>query len=356
MRETIDAGGKEFQVAIDLATDLVAIAILRVFAEDGETPVALSGPPRLSDSRLQASERPGGLVVITADPLAALPDAASPLAFSLTLTEPGFRTVSVPVALPPNPITPVELPAVTLRGLPVELSGRAVLASNGDPVAGAVLSYAPHPPVAGEVILALGQILPADVPPGTTVRGVSLTPVGGPVPLKTVLEEARAGDTLLTLDDRQGLSAGQILQLGSGDRLSLARMGVVSMTPADLTKPGLVLLATPLTASVRAGDPAQACTTGAPTDTVTSGQSFAGEALLLAGAAPAGDALIVDPGGGAVPLTLTPPTAPDGYYRQAGIARFPSLDITISKVGLSAQTVTWQPAAGATAIDWRMQP
>jgi hypothetical protein len=356
MLDIIHAGGLVYAVVPDFTAEQVAIAILRLFDQDGVTPVDTVSVPGVSDPRFGVLTKDSGLIVVVADPVIALPNPAVPPSFSMSLTVPGFRSVTVPIVLPPNPVLPVMLPPIVLRRSPVTLSGRAVLASTGAPVADATIGFAPNPAIPGQVVIALGQALVADVPDATPLLGVSLTPVGGPVPVKTVQENAPAGATWLTLDDRQGLTAGQILRLGPAEWLSLARIGVVAQVPVDLTKPGIVLLSTPLTATARRSDPAQPCVAGPPAPSATIGQAFAGEALLLAAAVPAGDALIAGSVASGIPHTVTPATDADGYYLQSGIARLPRLDVTMSAAGLATQTITWEPAAGTTRIDWRMSP
>jgi hypothetical protein len=355
MADIIDANGAMYEVVADGAAEQAAIVVMRIVDEDGVRSVEVDSRPSVDDPRFAVVVKSGGLVVLVGDPAVVLGNPL-PLDLGVRLEVPGFRRVTVPVVVPANPVIPFAAPPVTLRRTPVTLRGRAVISATGAPLAGGTLGYAPKPVIAGQSVLALGQVLPADVPDGTVLTGMALTAVGGALPVKIVQTRAPAGTSWLILNDRRDLAPGQILRLGPADRPSLARIGVVAVVPADLTKPGLVLLSTPLTATARQGDPAQAFTAGAPDASATIGLAFAGEALLLTAAVPTGDALVVGPAASGIPFTAAPATDADGYYSQPGIARLPRLDLTMSAPALSPRTVTWEPSAGTTRIDWRMSP
>ena len=340
-------GTPSLQFRPDLVGRIFVLAILRVLDEDG-SPVPVSADPVSSDPRILGLVKDGGLIVLVVDPATAPP---LPALFTVILAEPGFRSASVSVAVPAGAAFPVSLPDLTLRRVPIALGGRVVSAAAGTPIANASIELTPVPTVAGQHLIALGQLLAADVPAGTPVTGFTLTPVGGPVPVKTVQDTAARGSTALTVDDRQSLVAGQILQIGPPVRRSLA--GIVFVEPTlPLSGPGFVLLAPALAATARQDDPAQPCTlvaTGSAGATI--GQAFAGEALLLADAAVTGDALMV----GGAPYTAAPDTDADGYYQRIGIGRFPQLIVAASAGGFAVQPRAWSPR-GVPRLDFRLVP
>jgi hypothetical protein len=332
---------------LDLVGRIIVLASLRVLDEDGSL-VTLSAALLPSDPRVLAFAKDGGLIVLAVDPATAPP---LPAMFTLSLAEPGFRRTSVAVSFPANATFPLTLPDLTLRRVPITLRGRVVTAAAGAPLASASVTLAPVPAVAGQTMIALGQLLATDVPAGTPVVGFALTSVGGAVPIKNVQANAARGATELTLDDRQNLTTGQILRIGPLGRRSLARIAFVDPTP-PLTGPGFVLLGPPLTATARQNDPAEPCTLGVAGLAGNSiGDAFAGEALVLADTAVSGDALLI----GAAPYTIAPATDADGYYQRSGIARFRPLTVSVAAAGFASQTRAWSPG-GVARLDFRLVP
>ncbi|MBV1796842.1 hypothetical protein [Siccirubricoccus sp. G192] len=165
MLAPLAANGLLWRVHPDCDGRQVALAVLRVLDEDGASPVSLSAPPEASDPRLVVLVKPGGLVVVTADPEMPLPPP-----FTLRLREPGFQPAEQVVALPADPALPVAAPELLLRRLPRSLGGRVVAAASGAPVPGATLSLAAAGPLAGALLL-LAPPLGAAVPAATPVQG-----------------------------------------------------------------------------------------------------------------------------------------------------------------------------------------
>jgi hypothetical protein len=344
---------------VDLTARQLVLAVLRVLDEDGTTPVRLPDPPPPGrDPRVAVLAREPGLLAMAGDPALLLPGPGNPPSVTLMLSLPGFRATEVTLALPPGAVPPVMLPDLVLRRLPRDLTGRIVAAASGAPLAGITVAIAPAAPLAGNLLL-LSPPLGADLPAGTAVRGFALNPVGGAVPVKHLHVPAEAGTTAIELDDRQDLAAGQILRFGPPGRRSFGRIRFVATGPAPLTDPGLVLLDAPLVASLRQEDAAEACALGAPAGpgSMTLGQAYAGEGLLVTAAAVApGAALAIGPAATAALHGSPAPSDADGRYRIPGLARLPRLTASVAAPGFAPRSRTVIPVTGSTSLDWQLTP
>ena len=256
----------------------------------------------------------------------------------------GYRDATFTVTVPMAAAYPIGLPDTTLSPHPVSLVGRATSNSGSQlPVANArvvLVDTLPQHPVALRTPLRFSHGA------GVTVqaRTLNAAPLVGPA--KQLAEPARSGSPVLMLNNRQGLVAGQIVQIGAARLLEHGLIVNVPATPADLTLPGTIILRDELVRSAPAGAPVQLFTPG----------GVVGPSRHLVHAADAGDGmLLLDGVLGAIPASAVIEvvdglqieyrapdvlTDADGYYRLDGVGHVASLRAQCSQGASTSPVLT----------------
>jgi len=302
-----------------------------------------------------------GCFALAGDPDVALTDHTVAHTLDVGISSVGFHDLDLTINIPASPIFPVAIADSAMRRLPVALSGRVVALATGDPVPDARIDLVGPALANPRRAILLASPLSRALGSTASVRGRALTPVASPVPVKTVRQETPAGVTEILLDNRQGLAATQLLRLGPSHRPHFAQIKSVSPNPADLTQSGVITLTAPLARGVRMDDPAAPFALGAASGPSGSpvGPTYAGEAVLVLDASPAGDVLVITDapnplafhGQGAV-------TDINGRYLIQGLCRLrrPVLRASAAGFGPLNRTVPMRWSEPLSTLDWRMTP
>jgi hypothetical protein len=262
----------------------------------------------------------------------------------IAVTAPSYRSASVTVVIPLGATFPIPVPDVLLRPLPVRLQGRVTRASDGSPLAGALVTLVddPHPagPLTGHIIALRYPLGSAHSGPGGPAAAVMpMGPQGG---LRNLTANASAGTIVVQLNDRTGLIPGDVLYLGSmvrGDG-PFAELAVPS--PPVVAVPGAVELTSPLPHDVANGTTVQGFTPAGPM-TPLAIAAAAGDGLILTQALITPIAVaVIDPGGAATEYRLVGAVADSaGYYRLDGIGRVATVFVSASIGALAAGPIPW---------------
>jgi hypothetical protein len=349
MSVMIEDGGLVYTVVDDETTIYQAIVVGRVLDEVTGTacrePVTLTaartagGPPA---TVLAPRILTDGYFCVAAYAELVFVDPTVAHQIHLTFSAAGYRPAELMVAMPPLSSYPTELAApVLLRPLPIRLQGRVTLPGGG-PLHPALVELGMDltavPPPADRLVglrSALGSGHPGPSPgPAASLHPLSFN--GGP---RHVVVLVPGGTQVVKLDDRTGLTAGDILYLGD-EAIGDGQFRVIAaLGPSIQASPGDVTLANPVLGDQAVGTPARGLT---PT----------GAALGLSRAADAGDGVIfaatlqpvvadaisiVDPVGGRDESALVGATTDvDGYYRFDGVGRLPDLVVSAAGTGAAA--------------------
>ena len=360
MDAIVISGGRTYEITYDRNCVTTVFVAGSVLDDAGNVPVPAPYRVAVDEPLLTASDHDAGYA-LAGDPDVALIDHTIPHVLNLTIEADGFHRRDLVVTVPPSPTLPMAGPTAFLRRRSVALRGRVLALQTGNPIPGAALSLAGPPLPAPQRAVLLSSPLALPLSAAATIRGRILVPVGSPVPDKTAVAAAVAGATEFVVDDRQGLATGQLLRLGSPERAHFAEIAAVPPTPPNLALPGPIALTAPLARSVKLNDSATPFTLGANAGPLCHpvGETFAGEAIIVLDAQPAGDVLrIVDPSNPAVYHAQGVTAGSDGSYAIAGIARLQNPVFRVAAAGFTPQTRTWPVRWGAptSILDWRLAP
>jgi len=218
---------------------------------------------------------PGGeFLVVSGDPAIVLPSwATAPDALDVVVSAAGRQPSTITVPIPQHAMLPILLGDVVLTAQRVSVAGRTRTAdAQRDPVANALVRFVADPAVAGLHPLGLRAPLVAALPAaGTSVRAATVAPLA---PTTTVPAGARAGDRVVTLASSAGITGGTRLRFTPGRREHYAIVREVVG--------GLLVLESPLSASVPTGGPARAVDVAGTGPTAALARDAApGDGLLL---------------------------------------------------------------------------
>lgn len=365
----IQAANRTYQVVDDTTIVYRAIVVGRVIDELKGAPLQAPFAVDADNTSLAVKTADGGLYCLSGYPDRVFGDLAVAHKLELVVTAPGYRDGVLSVLVPGNAALPVNATDVSLRRLPVGLQGRVTSETGSHaPIQGATIKSvdvdASGPPPAEHVIILRTPVYEQHLIAGVTVQGRNLVAAALPGPAKQLATDARREERTVTVNNRQGLAANQILRIGPEIWGEYAVIKQVSPNPPNLAQPGNVELYSPLTRSVAAGTPIAVFTSGAAV----------GPARLLLRPADSGDGvLIVDGMPGAEVIQITDPAQPveyhavgaltgaDGYYHLNGVGRVADLYLMVSAPGFelpASKPVSWvidynQPV---NIVDFRLLP
>lgn len=347
---TVVAGDLIYRVADDITTFYSALVWLRVMDEPGGAALRVPFFAQAALPGAQTKTTPDGMACVCGDPAQVLPKlAAQPYAFTLTLTASGYNPATLPVNIPMGAALPLALADVALTPQPVNLVGRVI--SNADaPIANAkIFSAMPSAPFA----LALRTPLRFDHVNGVTVRGRALNPA---MPAKSLSAFARSGSITLSLNNRAGLAAGHILQLGD-DRTG--ELVVIDSLP--VASPNDVTLTAPTQHTFAKNTAAQVFSPGVigGTPRALSAPARAGEGVLMLNGDLSEEVIEISDGPRTEYAFTGALTDADGRYRITGITHVKSLRLQASAGAFQTSPVIEHPMAYTLAtneLNFRLKP
>jgi hypothetical protein len=273
------------------------------------------------------------------------PDAATKAYnFKLAVSAPGYRSATVPVAIPAGSTFPIFVPPVVMRRVPLRLQGRVVKASDRSAITTAVVSSKDAKHLLLRDALRLGHAA------GTSVNSVSLSNAGAP---RSLAEAVLAGSNTLALSTNAGLAAGDLLQLGSA--VSAGIYPVASVGPG----PALVTLSQKLGTSAVTSTVVQGLTASAPAGTSTLARSAdAGDGVVSLATALSGQALQIFDGASTEYHRLNALSDANGYYRVNGITGLQTLELLCSAPAFTTLDQPWTPdySQPVTILDLLLRP
>lgn len=365
--QTIQAGGFDYRVVFeDPAIPFEPFqALVRSVALDETTglPLRIQFTALPDQPFARGKTAPDGLFCLMGYPSQVLPDHANSAAvLTLTLRAPGYRDQPVSVNVPAGAPLPIVAPVVRMRRVPVRLMGRITIDdTDRSPIAGAsVISVvdpdSPPPPESTELLRAPLRFNHA---PGINAQQRVLNDVVL-APLRSLNADARAGSTVIVVNNRQGLAAGQILQVGSERYGEYVSVSAVSTTPANLSLPGEVTLGTGLVHSFGTLTAIRVYSLGALTGVARSlaHDASAGDGLLIAdGDLPSGIVEIID-GPRTELVVVGALTNMDGVYRFDGVGDVAQLFLQFSALGFNtpAKPTPWviNYESAVNVVDYRL--
>jgi hypothetical protein len=278
---------------------------------------------------------------VAGDPSRSFEDLTVVNTFVVELSVAGYRSQSVTVTVPVNPVWPIVAGTQGLRPLPVRLQGRVIAKTTGLPVAGGrVITVDPPvgPPPVDRPFL-LRSCLKQNHTAAASVRGVTLTPVALPPPARVLDKEVARGSTVIVANNRSGLAAPQVIQFRDDRSGEYARIASVSPVPANMSLPGEVMLESALGRSFPATTPLSVFTTGAgigPARAVTQ-PADSGIGILLIADYPSGDVIRITEAGqfdefhnpGAL-------TDADGYYALDRVGDVVQMHLGVEATGFAS--------------------
>jgi hypothetical protein len=350
--QIIQAGGFEYRVVFDdPAIPFEPFqALVRSLALDETTGLPLRAQfTALPDHPFaRGKTAPDGLFCLMGSPSQVLPDHANTAAIlTLTLRASGYRDQTVSVNVPAGAPLPIVAPVVQMQRVPVRLMGRITTDDTArSPIAGAsVISVIdPDSPPPLERTELLRAPLRFNHAAGTNAQQRVLNDVVL-APPRSLYADVRAGSTIIVVNNRQGLAAGQILQVGSERYGEYVSVSAVSTTPANLSLPGEVTLSTGLAHSFKALTAIRVYSLGALTGVARSlaHDAFAGDGLLIPnGDLPSGIVEIID-GPHTELVVVGALTNMDGVYRFDGVGHVAQLFLQFSALGYNtpAKPTPW---------------
>jgi len=267
---------------------------------------------------------------------------------TLSVNAPGYREATSTVLVPANTTLPFDLPPVQLRPLPIRLQGRVIEdKSNRPPVENALVKIVGGPGP-GEKTVSLRTPLHFNHINGTAIQGCQLNPSGT---AKKLIDAAPAGQKILTLNNRTGLAANDLIYFGSDISAEYGLIESIDPLPADPNQPGRIRVRSGLYHSFAATTAVQKVI-----------PNLAGPAIHLAREANAGDGLIIlDAATNAVALRIEDAlsqlveyvalgalTDADGYFHLDGIGRVRTIELDVSATGFNPL-----PGPAAWTIDYK---
>lgn len=360
MDAIVISGGRTYEITYDRDCISSVFVAGPVLDDAGDVPLATPYRVIVDEPLLVASDHDIGYALV-GDPEVALIDHTIPHVLNLTIEVEGFHPRNLFVTVPANPTLPIAGPTAFLRRRSVALRGRVFALQTGNPIPGATVTLigpalgAPQRPV----LLSSPLVRPLSA--AATIRGRNLVPVASPVPDKAATVAVAAGATEITLNDRQGLGAGQVLRIGPLERAHFAEIAAVPPTPPNMALPGPVWLSAPLARSVRINDIASPFALGGNVGPVCHplGETFVGESIVILDGQPGGDVLrIIDPPNPVAFYAMGVTAGSDGAYAIPGVARLQNPVLRAAGAGFTAQTRTWPVRWNepTSTLDWRLAP
>lgn len=264
---------------------------------------------------------PNGLYAITAYPSQSFPASALPATVKYVVSAPGYRDVSLSATISVNPVFPVPgQTGVTMRLLPVRITGCVLNATTGLPVANVTIFSIDDPsgPPPAVHTSALRAPLYFAHTSGSAVQAATIATVG---PTVTLQQPVTGGDEVLNLSTRAGLAAGSIIQLNNGAGVTLEYVVVASLGPGAPAA-GQVFLTAPVNYSYPVAS-AISFATATPSGAATTLSSDAniGDGVLLAPQLFNATVVLENGTPQEEVHTVGALTGTDGYYRFDGIGR-----------------------------------
>jgi hypothetical protein len=262
----------------------------------------------------------------------------------ITVSAQSYWSASATVAVAPGVALPVIVPDLTLRPSQVRLQGRVTRASDRSPLPGASIRLAddPHPavPITNHP-LSLRQPLRSAHATSGAAGATTVIPLAISGATRKVAASGSAGATVVVLNDRTGLSPGDVIYFGNIDRGDGVFAVLGTPTPAVIATPGAVLLTNPLPADEPAATDAQAFIPSGPAVALMTGVD-SGDGLIFTQAAIGSDAVAVEDPAGPNEFGLVGAVADSGgFYRLDGVGHVPSVVLVANGSGLSAGPLEW---------------
>jgi hypothetical protein len=362
----IQAANRTYLVVDDTTIECRAIVVGQVINEVTGAP--LQGPFLVDadNTSLAVKTAGSGLYCLSGYPDRAFGDLGVAYTLNLAVTAPGYRDGTGSVVIPANATLPVSAPDVAVRRLPVRLQGRVTEETGSHaPIPGATIIAVDPPgtPPAEHVIVMRTPVHEQHPTVGVTVQGRNLVLAAPPGPTKQLATDAHREERTVTVNNRQGLAANQILRIGPEIWSEYAVIKQVSPTPPNLAQPGDVELHSPLTRSVVAGTAIDVFTSGAAVGLARQlvHATESGDGVLILDGIPSADVIeITDPVRPVEYHALGALTDADGYYHFNGIGRVGALHLMFSAPGFTPllKPVSWvidyqQPV---NIVDSRLRP
>lgn len=281
--------------------------------------------------------------------------------FDLTVRARGYREAPLTVHIPQNATLPVNAPVLELKRVPVRLQGRVVEDdSSRNPIPGARV-ITTGGPSAAERTVALRSALYFSHRAGVEVRECQLTPTGS---LKRLAARANAGERAITLNNRSGLAASDVVSVGVDQDVEFVVIRSLEPLPADPNQPGRVTLQNPLNRSFPEDAAVRKVTPGFPLGGVVrqlTRESEGGDGLLLVdGDLNVNAVEVADPVPDKIEYHAVGALADaDGFYRLDGVARVRSLDLDASAAGfttLSKKNEAVKYEQPINVVNFRLSP
>ena len=357
VRQTFTDGDRTYIVSPEerLRVSRLAQAIVSARIEDELTLGPLSSPPfaRTTFPKVQAKATPDGIGGISGVPEIAFPALqAQSYQIDLRIGARGYLNFERVVTLGPQPgfpaaFAPIDLGVVRMHREATILKGRVTraVATDKAPVPGAILTmtglWRTAPPA--NVVVAADPPNIVSLQPGVyfdrssaggAIRSRGLAPVPGDT--RTLVEDVLARAIAARVSNRQGIVAGTILEIESGDPSKAEYLTVQSVTAASAPdQPADITLEYGPRMDHRIGAELRRVTPQAPgPDNALLTDTVAGDACALAAALNgiAGAQTVEIHGGGApaeyhrVSLFVTTADA-DGFYRLPPLNRVAQVQI-----------------------------
>lgn len=359
-RRTVIHANRTYEVTPDIP-GRDRVFLIGTLADDADgRPLARAASLTASETFVFAanSEREIGLA---GNPLVAFADRSVAHDMTLSFAAEGYRSATEVVTIPAMAAFP-HRQDFTLRRKPIQVRGRVFGQVAGPPpanlpLASATISLEPVADAAGNFPLLLRQPLRADQSAGATIRRRS---TGATTDL-VVIEPALRGGQLIGVTDGTGVVAGQLLRFGVAERPVYAEVASVVGHPDFPAPAALVEVTEPLPTSLRSAAVLERFVLGGfsgPTGTL-SGQSYAGESVLLLNALPSsgGVLMLSAPGQPDRFHDANIQTGPSGDYLVEGLARQGSPSFVVSAAGLTPQTISYPlDRLGQGPVDWFLTP
>lgn len=276
--------------------------------------------------------------------------ATTPYTVNITITADGYQPTAQSISVPAAVDYPVVAATIDLRRAPVQVRGR---------VTSTVELNGLYPPIANARLIAL-DILPAPPPPPPVPHVMTLrTPLhfdraaGGAItvqehtltsaalaPARQLALSARGGSWSVFVNNRQGMSANQIIQIGADFLGEYVVIDTVVPSPT----PGEVILRYPLTHSFATNTPLHVFTDGGA---IGSAAQFdraaeAGDGLLLLDTALNPSVIaIIDPAQPTEYHAVGALTDADGFYQLTGVSRIETIRLRVSAAAFTTKTLEW---------------
>jgi hypothetical protein len=316
--------------------------------------VGVAGP---DPGRFVLTSSPDGSWAIAGSAARAFPDLVTVgHQVAISIGTAGYLTTNIVVAVPAGTTDfPLEPPPVAMRRDAVELAGRVVRRTPG------------NPPVVGQQVqvidpsglIGFTRALSDDHPAGATAAPATITPSGPPLPLA---ETAYYGDAQLSLLARTGLAQGAVVIL---ERDGIREYAIVESLqgPASLDRAGVAVLRAPLGDTYTAAGPAASlgAVTPIPPGATVTRDAFAQDRVAFVDQPEAlgvGDACLIGSGTPDAEYRIVhlpdATTDANGYFGLAPIGRATSVTVALPLSGLAPITAVLDLAQAQNQLKIRI--